>query len=306
MGAGMKAVSALALLLASASILSGCLGGKEGSSASLGDGPREGATLRGVVTDEEYFPLAGAVVSVRALSFSPLQLSATTDIEGNYLIQAVPAGQKVIVASLAGFVESETRLSLAAGEVMSQDLVLERLPATTPRISPQAPFTGRFDCAAEWGTDGGSCDKALPPAAHPFTSNDTQTFQVPPAWGGLLLEVEWSVDGQNQLITGLRFWVNAPNGTAIYASAESTKSPLRVAMDRGFPHPGSTDNLTLGTEGGPVVLHVQPLGSFDEQTCAVQCEGGLGVALNLNYKVWPTLFFGGRVDPTYTTFQEAP
>lgn len=80
------------------------------------------ATLRGVVTDRstgETMP--GANVLIKGTL-----IGTATDFDGNYVLENVPAGQEVEVeASFVGFLPTEEKLTLNAGETKTLDLSLE-------------------------------------------------------------------------------------------------------------------------------------------------------------------------------------
>ena len=95
--------------------------------------PARGGSLSGVVSDERGGPLGGAVVS----AISPTAIaSAVSDQQGRYSIDALPAGEYVVRAHLAGFAASRRESVRVAGSTTVVPLLQLR------RIDSVAATTG--------------------------------------------------------------------------------------------------------------------------------------------------------------------
>lgn len=283
--------------------LSGCFGGKENSEGTPNEVPT--GAVHGVVVDDEGLPIAGARVSVASAAIQSIQLSSTTGASGAFAMEKVPPGKKVISATKEGYHAASLPLTVDPGATVEQRLEMRRLPKAEARIAPFSAIEGRYDCAGEWVVGGGSCSDLVPADTgeyDPFTENADHNWTVPSGWGGILYEVTWQVGGQNQLIEGMRMEIKLPGGNETLASVESVQSPMRLILNRGEIHSGASTNETLDVFGGPVILTVRPVGTLAGATCDVNfCFGsGAGVALELQYTIYPTVFFGAKVDPDYS------
>jgi hypothetical protein len=86
--------------------------------------PRAGGALRGAVTDERGQPVRGALVSAIGATIA----SAVTDQAGRFAIGALPAGQYVVRAHLAGFTASRRESIQVSGTTATvPELQLRRL-----------------------------------------------------------------------------------------------------------------------------------------------------------------------------------
>jgi hypothetical protein len=83
----------------------------------------QGGRVEGRVRDQNGHPVAGAEVRVDSTT-----LSSVADSTGHYLLDGVPAGPAVLTGQSAGFNPIRVAgLQIAAGQTISQDLVLESL-----------------------------------------------------------------------------------------------------------------------------------------------------------------------------------
>ncbi|PKP01286.1 MAG: hypothetical protein CVU11_15675 [Bacteroidetes bacterium HGW-Bacteroidetes-6] len=81
----------------------------------------DASVLSGTVTDVDGFPLADARVVIEGTS-----IHTTTDADGEYLIDSVPAGKYNLVISIAGYKEvRENQMEIAAGGDLVKDFVME-------------------------------------------------------------------------------------------------------------------------------------------------------------------------------------
>lgn len=101
------------------------------------DGPTGG--IEGSVRDEvEGVALAGANVLLDGTTYG-----ASTDSEGRFAIEAVPAGEYTVVVSLVGYEASRQPISVEAGETISLDVQLEAAPINLDEVFAVAdrPYT---------------------------------------------------------------------------------------------------------------------------------------------------------------------
>ena len=102
-------------------VAAGCKGST--GSAGLSTGAIDGS----VADISTSSPLTGAVITV-----SPLQFSATTDANGNFMLQNVPVGLYQVTASYSGYVSQTTgTVSIVAGKTMNIPFKL----STSPSVS---------------------------------------------------------------------------------------------------------------------------------------------------------------------------
>jgi hypothetical protein len=93
-------------------------------------------TVRGIVHDAQHRPIQGAHVDLRA-KLSDWKRSAVTDGEGNFEIDAVPAGDYTLHISHEGFRDSEVELAVAADTAPVRHFPLE-VASANQRIEVQA------------------------------------------------------------------------------------------------------------------------------------------------------------------------
>src|SRR5208283_330161 len=71
--------------------------------------------VRGVVHDPQHRPVAGAAVTLRALS-SPWSQSTPSDAEGEFRFADVPMGNYTVTITAAGFTPQEQSITVAVGK----------------------------------------------------------------------------------------------------------------------------------------------------------------------------------------------
>lgn len=124
MRAGVRAASAVALLLAAA--LAGCSGKEDGGEGNESPSPGGDSVpmLHGFVFDPALRPLAGATVKVLDAS-----VETSTDDEGSYGFDGLPVERfLVVVASLDGYTPSSKQITLAADAPVRLNFTLEPVP----------------------------------------------------------------------------------------------------------------------------------------------------------------------------------
>ncbi|RMF66444.1 MAG: PEGA domain-containing protein, partial [Calditrichaeota bacterium] len=93
----------------------------------------DGGAIKGKVTDQETGkPLAGANVFLKGTRYG-----SSTDVDGNYTIQKLPAGSYTLVVSYVGYARYEKEVTFEDSAVMTLDVALNR----TELISEQVVVT---------------------------------------------------------------------------------------------------------------------------------------------------------------------
>src|SRR5256885_4290285 len=75
-------------------------------------------SVRGLAHDPQHRPIGGAKISVvaaNAATASAAALTATTDVNGEFLFPAVPIGDYIVSVEAAGFAPQQKRLSVVSG-----------------------------------------------------------------------------------------------------------------------------------------------------------------------------------------------
>jgi subtilisin len=88
--------------------------------------PQPTGDIEGAVEDEDEAAIEGATVVVEGTS-----LSATTDADGYYLLENVPAGDQEVTASADGYYAKTATVTVVEDETVSHDFTLEAIPTYT-------------------------------------------------------------------------------------------------------------------------------------------------------------------------------
>ncbi len=88
--------------------------------------PPATGTISGKVEDESNGAIVGATVVVEGTN-----LSATTDADGKYLLENVPAGERQVTASAEGYSSKTLTVTVKEGETVTQDFALQAIPTYT-------------------------------------------------------------------------------------------------------------------------------------------------------------------------------
>lgn len=83
--------------------------------------------IRGKVIDPE----SGVGISTANVSTEPPSSSITTDSEGHYIIQGIPAGDYTITAIKQGYVNTSVNIAVASGKTTAADIHLTKLMETS-------------------------------------------------------------------------------------------------------------------------------------------------------------------------------
>lgn len=291
----------LGLLVALA--LAGCAGRAGPASEATGPGDETQGAIEGFVVDDETLPVAGALISIKTVKVSPIALKSHADDEGGFRLENIPAGRQTVTASKEGFNDASTTVTVVAGETAKVRLVLTSKPALSYTKSTLNPIVGHYDCALESVAESGECDLELRnrTGQKVFQTKNNASFQVPPDWGGLLFEVRWSAASDASLIDGIRIFLESqeePGGFFVRLSGQA--SPIRIALKAGEKFPGAPLGHPIPQRGVALWIDVLPQGKLEGAGCPVRCGYGAGASLNLEYEIFPTIFYGGPVDPSFS------
>ena len=301
----------LPLLAALIVLLSGCLSGAT-STTQPPLGALQGATVLGLVTNDEIMP----VPSARVLVVETGQ-TAVTDQSGAFSIFDVPAGTWTIRVEEPRHIAIQEAFTVEDAEAARLDLMLPTIPGVSPYRS-LFMFRGHYDCAHEVPIWPGDCMLLYQVATggpDEYT-NETFAFRLPVEehWESIVLEVEWQTSAENQL-DGMRLYLENGNGTEsghsyLVARAEGPSSPLRLVVNRGELHPradvyeATSQKAFIPDAGELAQIRVFPRGKFYDQTSQVcsdsGCLLGVGVGLDIDFKVYATVFYVDRAASDYS------
>ncbi|MDX1611576.1 MAG: carboxypeptidase-like regulatory domain-containing protein, partial [Candidatus Thermoplasmatota archaeon] len=240
----------LALMLLSAPLLTGCIGGDDGDSGARKDlesqatVTEETGAVQGVVTDPAIQPVVGATVTILET-----QDTATTASDGSFAISDVKPGTYTVQVEAEGFIGSENEVTVTSGKVAVLDMVIAHVPSVTPYMQQQE-FTGFVECSIRAGVGFAACG-AVNLVAGGNATNDRFIFywQLDPHLWQMVSEIQWDA--------------NQPAGQYLSFSVEP----------RGLPNDGQTE---FGSERGqsPLVIRTthERVQEIDANTTAV-CDG---------------------------------
>ncbi len=187
--------------------------------------------VRGVVSDEHGGPLAGAMVTMLGTTMA----MTVTDAQGRFSIEALPAGEYVLRAHLAGFTASRRELvRVGPPAASSYSLQLRRLDATvaTSGTGVTAPVAARPIMAAGFdlpSVDSGDAGDKTEAADHPHTET---------AWR--LRHIRRSILKDAGPLVG----VTDPNEPPVWSSALGRAFGSATSMFADLPLSGEVNFLT--------------------------------------------------------------
>ncbi len=256
-------------------LLAGCAGTPGPTSSSdaarfddlQGQATETTGIIRGVVVDTAVTPIAKATVLVSG----PVKQNLTTDAQGRFLAQGLPAGTYLVKAKAPLYVEAQTTAEVVAG--VSDPAVTK---VQLQRLFSQKPFVqadhkrGYFDCSQNGAgiysssncvTD--QCPLVLDPAtcnSLPTRMMDNITTQsrewhmdVGPGWQNIVLEMQWTqaTAGTGSTL-GMVVSTFKPlrNPAHSFANVAGT-SPFLLRLDVGVKHPtaASVEPTMIPAEG---------------------------------------------------------
>jgi hypothetical protein len=194
-----------------------------------------GGTINGIVSDDRGGPLKDAMVSVLGATIA----TTTTDVQGRFFLDSLPAGEYTLRAHLPGFVASR-REHIRIGSATSTiyRLELRRLDvAVTPTGRTPDTLPARPILAAGFGLP--RVEPAPPPVAdadHPHTETAWRLRHLPRS---ILKE-----SGNTPVLTG-EDDENAP-AEPLFGGAKSPPASLATSLFAGLPFSGEVNLLTTG------------------------------------------------------------
>jgi len=99
-------------------------GGMQKVSASLGSTPSTGPTPTGTVLGTVRNASTNQSIAGATLAVANTSLAVTSGSDGTYVINGVPAGQQVLMASAAGFIPTQVMVTVPANQTVLQDISL--------------------------------------------------------------------------------------------------------------------------------------------------------------------------------------
>jgi hypothetical protein len=295
---------ALALGILVATAFAGC-GGKAESAGPVEDLSGTHGKVCGLITDDEARPVDGAEVALKTLKVSPIALKIFTNSEGRFCIDNVPAGRQTVLSNKEGYLESSTSITVVPGAETTVRLVMKPIPIQTQQIVTLAPFKGRYTCAVEAVTQIGECEYEVENQTHQDLGSDltinNHTWNVPPGWSGLAIEIVWRSGVPKATYEGIRFNLESQEDLGgKFFSTEIRESPAKILINQGQVSPDATLGYPIPQRGVATWLHVLPLGTGAGATCQVQCGYGVGAAVQIDYEIYIAIFYGQRVPEDYT------
>lgn len=276
-----------------------------------------GATVHGLVTNDEVMPVAAA----RVLVVETAQ-TATTDEAGGFTIRDVPTGSWTIRVEEPRHIAIEEPFIVADDQDTRVDLRLPTIPGVSPYRS-LLTFRGHYDCAHEVPTWPGDCMllyQVVTGDDDPFTAEHF-AFRLPIErhWESVVLELDWAASANNQL-DGMRLYLENGNGSEtdhsyLVARAEGPGSPLRLVLNRGELDPradvyaGTAQKAFIPDTGELAQVRVFPRGNFYDTTSEVcsdsGCFLGVGIGLDIDFTVYATVFYVDRAPEGFSARPDA-
>lgn len=293
-----------------ATAFAGC-GGKDEPSGPIEDLSSTHGKVCGLITDDEARPVEGAQVELKTIKVSPIAIRIFTNSEGRFCLENVPGGRQTVLANKDGYIEGTTSITVIPGAETTVRMVLRPVPIKEEKIVPLAEIRGRYTCAVEAFTATGECEYEVENqtkqdlVGEDITLNN-HTWQIPPGWSGLAIEVVWTVGAPSQGATfeGIRFNVESQEDLGgKFVSSEIRESPAKILINQGQVSPDATLGYPIPQRGVATWIHVLPLGMGQGATCQVQCGYGVGAAVQIDYWVYITVFYGMRVPEDFTQLQ---
>ncbi|MGB0652669.1 MAG: carboxypeptidase-like regulatory domain-containing protein [Thermoplasmatota archaeon] len=294
----------LATLVVTA-LLAGCLGGDdEGPTTETGArdddalaAPRT-VTVSGLVQDDGFAPLAGALVTVEETG-----ANVTTDAAGRFLLPSMPVAGYRISAAYPGHENTTLLVSPREGPI---ELAFT-LPFIPVPYSESTRFRGHLDCASETLIITGSCDLIIQfaneqatgspdgPIPQPFSGNNSFDHAVGPGWKSLVADLSFDPSAAPGL-DGMRLSALASRSASeltLYDKYEDAHAaePFTLRLDAGTE---TSEGLMLPTNATQFRFEVYPHGYGYHQACDPSgdtCFLGIGAAGNLEFDLFVTTFY---------------
>lgn len=290
----------LLVTLLTALALAGCSG--KGAPARGDELTPEAMSIVGLVQNETFAPVAGALVSLRLTEHV-----ATTDAGGAFSFRDLPLSPYLVDVVAAGF--ANATLNAEPVHNVSLSFVLLR-PATLVPEPVKLHYQGSFDCAFEAAIITPSCDTVLdvvreesPPAPDPVPQQpdvfqDISTFEavLGARWSTVVVDIDFDA---HPGLDGMRLTLQGKNDSDQLGSYEKYgqfygAQPFSARLEPGRSYEGGDREVPLNAT--MMQFELYPHSHFWHPTCAPAfgCPLGVGAGLNVQFDVYVTIFF---VDP---------
>ncbi len=292
------------LLLWTGVVLAGCAGGNSGPNAA--DAVPESGTgvLAGLVTDDEARPVADARVQAPAHG-----LNATSDADGTFRLEDVPAGNVTIVVTHPEFENHSRHVEVVADTEVTLTLALVPLP-TEEAFFELFPFAGFQQCM--WYTPAFKSGCGYPYTALFYTAHDNgmnlSQYGAPSDVFDNQYRYNFSVRPEHTGIVSELVWVAATDA-AKYYSLELSCAWYDPVVDDCVP-PGETTWDPQNTYA--VARGISPLRIEWEHErpdwlpwvmsrayLSADVNAPVGAALEQKVEMFNTVFYGGPVPEGY-------
>lgn len=275
------------------------------------------------VLDPALHPLAGANVTLTD------NRTRTTDDGGLARFDDVPAGTMGLTARLDGYRPAISSAAIAADE--RTELQVKLLPSETAAAPVETNetyrqtfhFRGYFECSATYFIITGDCMLLIDtvteaagfgtPAGNTTAEEYKLDFPLDHGWTSIVGEMHWTANrpasGEQMTFALEPTEYNATGHAPKYARDEGT-SPLRWVVHNGEPHPTATasadgDEPEQPNEAGGEVVRTRSYvaGQFLHRPAGTNFLG-LGAAVNHEFEVVVTVFYGERAPDDFTVAQD--
>ncbi|MBI2077165.1 MAG: carboxypeptidase regulatory-like domain-containing protein [Euryarchaeota archaeon] len=272
----MRALAGIVVVVAL--LFAGCAGpGRDGRIAAIapdkGAPAKDVAALDGVVSDDNFIPIHGAVVRLVEMG-----LETKTLWNGKFAFPEVPPETYTLSVKAAGWREYEEVVPLKAGYSYTMTIFLA--PAVGQVLPPEVKLVrGNINCAfvdVGVANTGSTC------------TNVHHAAGFPKDWAAVVTETTWKggASTAQQSVVSLQYDdPSAPTGTRVYARLASN-SPARIDLLPATLHSqyGAEASTPAKGEKGPLTIDVQKLPAK---------AGPVGVALTAQeaYEIYVSTFY---------------
>lgn len=235
------------------------------------------SVLEGFVLDEALRPIDGARVDAHALD-----LSATVDDQGHFLLDVATRDAVTLTASAAGFQSESLAASVAGGVVTFQ---LDRVSGVVPRVVVES-YNGYLQCAVVVIEEGGDPQHHRGVRCSDVMEDDRRRWGVhlPVNVTAVVVELDWdhASSWSNTLM------MSATIGGEPVGFAEGL-SVLRMQI--------AQESLRRAAAAGETeMLVVVDAGAGDTE----QEEGSVGIFTDQAFTLYATHFINQPADPGYS------
>jgi hypothetical protein len=283
------------LLLAMALMVAGCSGSPSSSSdidpevpPSLEDGT---GAIEGIVTDEENLPVGGAQIGLAAIERTATSRADT----GFYRLSGIPAGSHTIYVNRLGFEALAVKVTIVAGETLTQAFVLQALPSSDPHHQLDT-HSGHIDLAyriqSPVFTEGRVIDTGTLDFMRTFSTTD-----VVDAMQYVHVEQVWQ--GTQALAAGMRLRVESSDGTnnlaRTFCIIDSPASPGLCTAPPEEVQKVASNSGTCKEGGAKCTIQWRAFTGAGKTGQAVD----FGLMFDQDFTVYATVFYNGEMPSDY-------